>query len=75
MADTVKNTVTTVIYISIPKIRFTVLAPMCSPKTRNKGRRDRKNYAPSLNYKLSDRKRIEAMDAEIQEFTIEELTW
>lgn len=47
--------------------------PMCSPKTRNKGRRDRKNYAPSLNYKLSDRKRIEAMEAEVQDFTIEEL--
>ena len=28
--------------------------PMCSPKTRNKGHRSRKNYNPSINYKISD---------------------
>ena len=28
--------------------------PMCSPKTRNKGHRNRKNYNPSINYKISD---------------------
>lgn len=37
--------------------------PDCSPKTRNKGsKRKRKNYAPSLNYKNSEMKRILAMD-------------
>ena len=37
--------------------------PDCSPKTRNKGsKRKRKNYAPSLNYKNSDMKRILSMD-------------
>lgn len=36
--------------------------PMCSPKTRNKGRRNRKNYNPSINYKPSDRRRQETMD-------------
>lgn len=48
--------------------------PMCSPKTRNKGKRAKKNYSPSLNYKLSDRKRIEAMEAEVQDFLIEKLS-
>lgn len=42
--------------------------PMCSPKTRNKGRRDRKNYMRSLNYKLSDLKRIISMDQEEMEY-------
>ena len=37
--------------------------PDCSPKTRNKGsKRKRKNYAPSLNYKNSEMKRILSMD-------------
>lgn len=42
--------------------------PMCSPKTRNKGRRDRKNYARSLNYKASDIRRQIAMDDEELEY-------
>lgn len=37
--------------------------PDCSPRTRNKGaKRKRKNYAPSINYKNSDMKKILAMD-------------
>lgn len=36
--------------------------PMCSPKTKNKGRRSRKNYQRALNYKISDLKRQIAMD-------------
>lgn len=36
--------------------------PMCQRKTRNKGRRDRKNYAPALNYKASDLRKVLAMD-------------
>lgn len=39
--------------------------PMCSAKTRNKGsRRKRKNYAPSINYGLMDKRRQMAMDAD-----------
>ena len=37
---------------------------MCSPKTRNKGRRNRKNYMRSLNYKPSDLRKIISMDDE-----------
>ena len=37
--------------------------PICSAKTRNKGRRNRKgNYAPSINYKISELKRQIAMN-------------
>ena len=43
--------------------------PMCSPKTRNKGRRDRKNYMRSLNYKVSELKRQISMDYEELEYT------
>ena len=32
--------------------------PICSAKTRNKGKRDRKNYGPSINYKPSDLRKI-----------------
>lgn len=43
--------------------------PMCSPKTRNKGRRDRKNYQRALNYKASELKRQISMDDEELEYT------
>lgn len=43
--------------------------PICSPKTRNKGRRDRKNYMRSLNYKASELKRKISMDDEELEYT------
>ena len=43
--------------------------PICSPKTRNKGRRDRKNYMRSLNYKASELKRQISMDDEEHEYT------
>lgn len=42
--------------------------PMCSPKTRNKGRRDRKNYAPSINYKHSDLIKQIEMDIDEEEY-------
>ena len=41
--------------------------PMCSTKTRNKGRRDRKNYAPSINYKASDLRKVITMDQDALE--------
>ena len=43
--------------------------PMCSPKTRNKGRRNRKNYQRALNYKASELKRQISMDNEELEYT------
>ena len=43
--------------------------PMCSPKTINKGRRDRKNYQRALNYKPSELKRQISMDDEELEYT------
>lgn len=43
--------------------------PMCSPKTRNKGRRDRKNYARALFYKASELRKQIAMDEEEFEYT------
>ena len=41
--------------------------PLCSAKTRNKGRRDRKNYAPSLNYKHSDIKKIQRLEYSLED--------
>lgn len=38
--------------------------PKCSAKTRNKGRRDRKNYGPSINYKISDVRKIQRLEYE-----------
>ena len=43
--------------------------PMCSAKTRNKGRRNRKNYARSLNYKCADLRKLMAMDNSLEEYT------
>ena len=41
--------------------------PWCSPRTRNKGRhRDTKNYAPSINYGMMDKRRQMAMDEDIK---------
>lgn len=42
--------------------------PCCSAKTRNKGRRDRKNYARSINYKKSDLLKQLTMDFQMEEF-------
>lgn len=43
--------------------------PMCSAKTRNKGhRRKAKNYAPSINYTMMDKRRQQAMDADEFDF-------
>ena len=41
--------------------------PWCSPRTRNKGRhRNTKNYAPSINYGMMDKRRQMAMDEDIK---------
>jgi hypothetical protein len=44
---------------------------MCMAKTRNKKYRRRHiygNYAPSINYKISDKRKVEAMAADINEY-------
>ncbi len=43
--------------------------PWCSPRTRNKGlHRNTKNYAPSINYSIMDKRRQMAMDEDEKEF-------
>lgn len=43
--------------------------PWCSPRTRNKGRhRNTKNYAPSINYKISDLRKVRNMDEQEEEY-------
>ena len=39
--------------------------PMCSAKTRNKG--SRKSWAPALNYKPSDRRRVDSMKNQMED--------
>lgn len=43
---------------------------MCSAKTRNKGKRRALsgNYAPSINYKISDRRKQDKLDFQLKEF-------
>ena len=43
--------------------------PMCSAKTRNKGKhRKNRPYAPSINYRRMDLRRQQAMDADIESY-------
>ena len=43
--------------------------PMCSAKTRNKGKhRKNRPYAPSINYRRMDLRRQQAMDADIKSY-------
>ena len=46
--------------------------PLCSQKSKNKGKRARKNYNPTHNFKASDVRKFEKMDNEIQEEEINE---
>jgi len=46
--------------------------PMCSPKTRNKGRRKNNNYNPSLNYKISELRKKIRMDIDEEEYYLDE---
>lgn len=43
--------------------------PMCSTKTRNKGKRIKKNYHRAINYKGSDMRKMISMDDQMEEFT------
>lgn len=43
--------------------------PWCSPRTRNKGRhRNKKNYSPSINYKISDLRKKDRMENDELEY-------
>ena len=42
--------------------------PLCSSKTRNKGRRNRKNYHRSINYKKADLIQMMSMDEKMYDF-------
>ena len=42
--------------------------PMCSAKTRNKGSSKNKGMAPSINYKISDVRKIQRMDISKQDW-------
>ena len=43
--------------------------PMCSAKTRNKRKRNGNGwgFAPSINYKISDQRKVDAMEADLEE--------
>lgn len=43
--------------------------PMCSAKTRNKRKRNGNGwgFAPSINYKISDKRKVEAMEEDLRE--------
>lgn len=47
--------------------------PICSAKTRNKGKRRHGagRQAPSINYKISDLRKIQSMDSQIEDITEE----
>lgn len=49
---------------SYSKNKIHCSCPMCSAKTRNKGKRRQspKNYSPSINYSISDRRKQDVMD-------------
>lgn len=44
--------------------------PLCSAKTRNKGRRVNmcNNWAPSINYSISDLKKVQSMNDKEEEY-------
>lgn len=42
--------------------------PLCSQKTKNKGKRKKGNYNRTLNYKASDYKKIERLENEREEY-------
>ena len=44
--------------------------PMCSAKTRNKRKRHGNGwgFAPSVNYKISDQRKVDAMDFDEEDF-------
>ena len=51
--------------------------PACSAKTRNKGNRRtlHANYSPSINYKISDQRKVDRMNEEIKDYVYGEDEW
>lgn len=43
--------------------------PMCSSKTRNKGNSKHRGMSPSINYKISDVRKIQRMDMSEEEYS------
>ena len=61
------------IFINIPKIKFIVLALVVLKKQKNKGhRRQKGNYNRSVNYKHSDKIKIDKLNNQINELSLEE---
>ena len=63
------------IFINIPKIKFIVLVLVAlkKQKTKNKGhRRQKGNYNRSVNYKHSDKIKIDKLNNQINELSLEE---
>lgn len=48
----------------LDKAKIHCSCPMCSAKTRNKRKRHRngQSFAPSINYKISDQRKVDSMD-------------
>lgn len=55
---------------SYSKNKIHCSCPMCSAKTKNKGNRRNLhgNYSPSINYKPSDKKKIDSMNYKINDY-------
>lgn len=45
--------------------------PLCSAKTRNKGNSKLKGMLPGINWKITDRRRVESMQDALQNFLID----
>lgn len=41
--------------------------PMCSAKTNNKNRKGSRGYEPSKNWSISDRRKIDAMEGQLED--------
>ena len=46
--------------------------PLCTTKTKNKGRRGHENYNPTWNYKTSEKRKLMSMEYDKAEFFEEE---
>ena len=53
------------------KAKIHCSCPMCSAKTRNKRKRSGNGwgFAPSINYKISDQRKVDAMELDLEENT------
>lgn len=42
--------------------------PMCSAKTNNKNRKDARGWEPSRNWSIADKKKIESMEEQLENY-------